>query len=154
MADLIPWIDQDFEDVSTNSGITMSNSSGTSNLSNTSTYGQIWLLLQVFVLLGAYRLLQTIKTPRNTSILTSQMYIKELLDGNDERFLDMMRIWKPLFEILCNQIAKTSLFSCILLATHQAIEQLRIDFSTAAKQFLCMFLLPCTAKKTCSTACS
>ncbi|KNZ47911.1 uncharacterized protein VP01_604g3 [Puccinia sorghi] len=104
--------------------------------------------LQVFVLLGTSKLLQTIKNTHNTSILTGQMYITELLDGNDEQFLDMMRMQKPIFKILCNQIAKNPVGTVsrlpleeqvaiffYIVGPHQAVEQLRINFSTAAKQF-------------------
>ncbi|KNZ48623.1 uncharacterized protein VP01_552g2 [Puccinia sorghi] len=77
-----------------------------SNLSNKSTSGPNQLLLQVFVLLGAYKLLQKIKTPCNTSNLPGQMYITELLDGNDEQ-MDMMQMRKPIFKVFSNQIPKT-----------------------------------------------
>ena len=67
------------------------------------------LTLTVMGITALYHLLHSLKTPYNTSLMTGSTYITELLEGNDRRFLDMMRMNKDVFLKLCREIANTGI---------------------------------------------
>jgi len=50
-----------------------------------------------------------VKTPKNTSILTGKLYVQELLSGHEVAFLEVMRMRKHVFRLLCEEVRRVGL---------------------------------------------